>query len=183
MAPQPIDILRYYRGSLEALEALDLALADPLAIGTLPAVSRFYGMTTDEVRDALGVQRGELESQVVLMLTASFESLFQQDRRDRFQRKKKGPLSKALRQWWKRHGNEGEQWFKMESLLDAWKKTEGHSHAIGRLKSLFLHRHWLAHGRYWTDRSGLGRVDPFLAWQIGKAVFNVLPGFPPLPAW
>jgi hypothetical protein len=50
------------------------------------------------------------------------------------------------------------------------------------MKSLLLFRHWLAHGRYWVEKSGLGQVDPFDAWQIGKAVFDVLPGFRPLPA-
>ena len=183
VSPKPIDILFYYQECLEALSARRQALLRSLDTGGLPSDSRFFGKTVAELQESLGRLVTELEQQVVLMLTASFESLFQVDRMERFQKKKRGPISAHLRRWWRQQPRGEGQWLRMESLLQAWKKTIGHSNRIGRMSSLFLHRHWLAHGRYWTDKSGLGRVDPETAWQIGKAVFDVLDGFPPLPAW
>lgn len=181
--PHPIEILRYYTQSLEALEALKQAVTASLDAGTVAPTSRFFGMTADEFDEALADLRGELDHHVVLMLTASIEAIFQTDLQERIKRKKKGDLSKALRKWWQRARRRREEWIDLGSLLDAWKKTAGHGQVIGRMKSLLLFRHWLAHGRYWVDKSGLRQVDPFTAWQIGRAVFDVLPGFPPLPAW
>jgi len=76
-------------------------------------------MTLAECNTALAELRAELDQQVVLMLTASFESLFQLDRIERFERKKKGPLSRSLRKWWKGERRNPQKWLKMESLLDA----------------------------------------------------------------
>ena len=184
MPPKPFDILRYYRRCLEALDALKRAVSPSLRAGALERTSQFFGMTSDEFDAALVELRRELDYQVVMMLTASFEAIFQSDLQDRVRRKKKDPLSKALRRWWHENQCGTGKWIHMESLLDAWKKTTtGHSRVIGRLRSLVLFRHWLAHGRYWPDKSGLKNVDPFTAWQIGKGVLAVLPGLPPLPAW
>jgi hypothetical protein len=139
-------------------------------------------MTTDEFDQSLSELRRELDHQVVLMLTASYEAIFQTDLQERIKRRKKDDLSKALRSWWKDSRRRHEKWIDLASLLDVWKRTTGHRQVIGKMKSLLLFRHWLAHGRYWVDKSGLGYADPLEAWQIGRAVFDVLPGFRPLPA-
>jgi hypothetical protein len=184
MPPKPLDILRYYRGCIEALDALKGAVSQSLPTGALHHMSQFYGMTLDEFDAALAKLRKELDYQVVMMLVASFEAIFQSDLQDRVRRKKTDPLSKALRRWWQENRHGAEKWIHMESLLDAWKGVVvGHRQVIGRLRSLVLFRHWLAHGRYWSDRSGLGGIDPFTAWQIGEEAFAALPGLPPLPAW
>jgi hypothetical protein len=184
MSPTPLDIMRYYRRCLEALAALERTIWPSLHTGTLEGTSQFVGMTSDEFDAALVELRMELDYQVVMMLTASFEAILQADLQDRVKRKRKDPLSKALRQWWKKSRHGDERWIHMEELLDVWKRTvAGHGRTIGRLRSLVLFRHWLAHGRYWPDRSGLGKVDPFVAWQIGEKVFALLPGLPSLPTW
>ena len=181
--PLPTDILDYYRGCPEALDSLKTRLTPSLAGGIIAGPSRFVGMTPVEFEEALSALRGEPDCQVVMMLVASVEAVFQADLRDRVSGKKKGTLSKALRRWHKEHYRRREAWINLESLLEAWKKTvSGRRQTIGRLKSLLLFRHWLAHGRYWSDKSGLGKVDPYLAWQIGKAVFDALPEFSPLPS-
>jgi hypothetical protein len=184
MSPTPLDILRYYRQCIEALDALKRRIQPSLHTGTLEPTSGFFGMTPDEFNTSLVALRTELDYQVVMMLTASFEAIFQSDLQDRVRRKKKDPASKALRQWWKTNQCGTGKWIHMESLLDAWKKASpGHRQTIGRLRSLVLFRHWLAHGRYWPDKSGLGTVDPFTAWEIGKRAFAILPGLPSLPPW
>ena len=184
MSPTPLDILRYYRGCLEAFDALQREVSPSLQAGALEHSSQFFGMTSDEFDAALVELRNELDYQVVMMLIASFEAIFQSDLQDRVRRKKTDTISKALRRWWQENRHGADKWIHMESLLDAWKGViTGHRQAIGRLRSLVLFRHWLAHGRYWPDRSGVGNIDPFAAWQIGKEVFAVLPGLPSLPAW
>jgi len=181
-APQPTDILRYYRRSLAALDALKKVVGPSLGVGTMGPTSPFFGMTAREFDVALAELRQELDHQVVLMLTASFEAAFQTDLQDRIKLRKRDHASKALRNWWKSARRRREKWIDLGSLLDAWKNTTGQRQVIGKMKSLLLFRHWLAHGRYWTDKSGLGDVDPFDAWRIGRDVFAVLPGFRPLPA-
>jgi hypothetical protein len=176
-----MDILRYYRRSLAALDALKKAVGLSLGVGIMAPTSPFFGMTPRECDEALAELRKELDHQVVLMLTASFEAVFQTDLRDRIKRRKRDYASKALRNWWKSARRRREKWVDLGSLLDVWKKAVGHGQVIGRMKSLLLFRHWLAHGRYWNDKSGLRDVGPFGAWEIGKAVFAVIPGFHQLP--
>jgi hypothetical protein len=43
------------------------------------------------------------------------------------------------------------------------------------MAQLVKYRHWLAHGRYWTQKSGI-RPTPEQAWDTGTIVFAVLPG-------
>ena len=53
MPPKPLDILRYYRGCLEALDALNRAVSQSLRAGVLEQTSQFFGMTSDEFDAAL----------------------------------------------------------------------------------------------------------------------------------
>jgi hypothetical protein len=167
---------------LDTLGLIRKVLGPSLGVGTITPSSPFFAMTVDEFNQTLTEIRKELDCQVVLMLTASFEAVFQTDLRKRIDRKEKGVVSKALRSWWQGDRRRRKRWIDLASLLDVWKKTVGHGQVIGRMKSLLLHRHWLAHGRYWNDKSGLRDVDPPRAWEIARAVFAVLPGFRPLPA-
>jgi hypothetical protein len=68
---------------LEALASLKASLTPSLASGTIAGPSRFVGMTPAEFEEALAAVRGELDYQVVMMLVASFEAVFQADLRDR----------------------------------------------------------------------------------------------------
>ena len=168
--PEPPQILEYYRRSLEALAALKTTLTSSVRVQ-----SRFFGMTAHEVERALRELAQELDHEVTLLLTASFEATFQVDFRRRLARKKKDRLSKKLRKLWRKYKRA--KWVVVEDILDVWQKETGHVQAIGKLKQLIKFRHWLAHGRYWVQKSGLLNPDPFDAWMIGKAVFDVLPGF------
>jgi hypothetical protein len=99
--PQPADVLRYYRRCLEAVEALKREVGPLRDTGTVARTGPFFGMTTDEFDQSLSELRRELDHQVVLMLTASYEAIFQTDLQERIKRRKKDDLSKALRSWWK----------------------------------------------------------------------------------
>ena len=184
--PQPSDILRYYRQSSEALDALKRAVVPAIKGGSLANDSQFFGMSPDEFNQALRDLLDELDYHVVMMLAASFEAVFQMDLKDRVRQKKTDDVSKALRRWWKAQvRGRKKEWINFDSLLGVWQATllDGKS-KIRKLRQLVLFRHWLAHGRYWVEkRSGLGRVHPSIAWEIGKAVFSVIPDFASLPEW
>jgi hypothetical protein len=179
--PAPLDILNYYKRSQEALVALSKSVEPSLIRGVVQPTSQFVGMTAEEFYDAIAKLTRELELEVVLMLVASFEAIIQVDLRDRIGRKKKCGASKTLRELWYKTPEKHRQVMAMDRVLELWKKTLGeHKLIIGKMNSLLHFRHWLAHGRYWAEKTGLGNVDPFTAWEIGRAVFDVLPGFAPL---
>jgi hypothetical protein len=173
--PSPPDIFEYYRRSIEALTALKLGTAGAVSVG-----SRFEGMTQDDVRVALDNLRNDLDQSVVLLLEATLQADFHET----ITRKKKDGVSKELRKLWygnaSKHGRSRR--VTVEEIVDVWKKHIGQTFVIGNFKQLVLYRHWLAHGRYWVQKSGLLLIDPFDAWQRGAALFNVLPGFQGLMA-
>lgn len=174
--PRPAKVLEYYQRSIEAIAALRQAA------GQLGPVSRFYGMTAVEVDQAIRELVAELEHEVTMMLTASFEAALQVDFYDRVSRKKKDQASRKLRQLAYRPLKGRPRGVRttrivVEEILDVWMEQTGRKQLIGNLKQLFQFRHWLAHGRYWVQRSGLSNPDPFDAWSRGKAVFDALPDF------
>lgn len=171
--PKPPTILEHFQRSLEALGAL----ASHVRVAATPE-SRFYLMTQEEVDFAIAEMSRELNQEVVLLLTASFEAEFQTDFHDRVSRKRKDRVSKEFRRILgdQRGRRQGAKRATFEEILDVWAKQQGHVRAIGNLKQLIRFRHWLAHGRYWVQKSGLPDPDPFDAWQRGKIVLRALLG-------
>lgn len=173
--PTSREVLEYYRIALSALdEAARTAIAQPYRIPShqFPNDSKIQS----KVEEIYAKQRTELEHQVVLMLTASFEAIFQVDFRDRVENRRRDDLSKALRDFHKRlqRRKRGSGRASFEELLDIWKAHTGNAQAIGQLNQLVQYRHWLAHGRYWNQKSGLSLVDPFEATQRGRQVLDAL---------
>lgn len=180
--PRPYDILHFYRCNVEILARSKLQLVPLIEADAIPESSRFFLMTLDEFEGELKRLRTELDQQVVLMLVASFEAILQTDRIERVKRKKKDTISKAIRRWWKHAARRRDDWVKIEELLRIWGKTLDNPGSIGQFFKLVRHRHWLAHGRYWIDKSGSAGIDPLEAWHIGKSLFDALPGVAVLPA-
>jgi hypothetical protein len=154
----------YFDAAKEALEFLRKA-----AFGTDPP-ARFVAMTSEEVNDEIRRLTVELEQQIVMMLVASFEAVFQLDAQDRIQRKQKDAVSKRLRKLMSSKPARKRGPIDLEQILDFWKREIKASRgAIGQFTQLLLYRHWLAHGRYWHQRSGLPWVDPIEANNRGRA--------------
>ncbi|HQU41286.1 MAG: hypothetical protein B7Z73_03180 [Planctomycetia bacterium 21-64-5] len=185
--PQPSLILNYYRRSLESLDLLKRHVLAALVDGQVndtTLTASFRSMTQAEVDSSIGQLRDELHHAVVLMLVAAFEATLQTDLRARLSRKGKDAASRRFRKLWhSRHKRRGaDEWVRIEAILDVWKSFIGKAEIIGDFKQLVMFRHWLAHGRYWVQKSGLSNdFDPFDAWERGKALFDILPGFAPLP--
>jgi len=172
----PESIWLYYERSQAALAALRReVLANP---SLFPL---FQGMSVPEFEESLRDTRQELDSQVTMALIASFEAIIRLNFRGRISRRLKDPTSKRLRglarAWRPGEAHKAS----LEQILDIWKQAVGNAQTIGRFKQLLKFRHWLAHGRYWAQTSGITpEPDPEMAWEIGSALFKKLPGFPQL---
>ena len=169
--PRSGEILRHYQLMISVLDEIVL-----IAIREPTRFPDFQFLPKPEIRADVARRRDELDQQIVLMLTASFEAAFQVDYRDRVQRRLKDDISRGMRDLYKKAGKRrpGRNRATLEEILDIWKEITGETRSIGGLNQLVQYRHWLAHGRYWTQKSGLPSVDPLQASQRGRAVFHAL---------
>jgi hypothetical protein len=174
--PKPAEILEFYNRSLEAHAALAKQILAPDGSLTAAPGSRFFGMPAAEVRQELGNLRRELENQVVMLLTASFEATIQVAARSHLAKKRKTPMARAFRKKLWPTRAKLQEWTPVEKVLRICHQHAARPQAIADFKQLLEFRNWLAHGRYWVQKSGL-LPDPLEAWEIGKALFEALPGF------
>jgi hypothetical protein len=175
--PGADEVVAAYEDQVEALEHLFHArgavTADPR--------SRFHGLSDAAIQDRLARDREELDRWAVLMLVASFEATLKTDAEDRIRAKTKDAVRKPLRDLYERK-KKLDQPVYLGEILRVWR-----AHAtIGakvkqKLGMLLEHRHWLAHGRYWTNKYGLvpspldarGILDDYL-----QALQGSVPDFP-----
>ncbi|MBL9025151.1 MAG: hypothetical protein JNL21_23335 [Myxococcales bacterium] len=156
-------VLEHYRDVVECLRLVHLhGIAD----------IRFAGLTQAQLSDRLAEVRVELDRQTVLALVTSAEATI---RLDFMERLIAGPrhffllrrLAFKLRlppSWWQRLGSLEERFcdlevrygkrVPLEEILAAWKMDGADAHKVGAFKPILRHRHWLAHGRYFPDKSG-----------------------------
>jgi hypothetical protein len=172
--PQPEDVLSHHR---ELLAQLEFAEANEATFSATQTVgSPFFALTLDELGVAWRRQRDELDERTVLLLMASFEATFQTDRAARLRLgPRRDPLVVALQGIRARHGH---IWF--EHILDVWREqVTSITRIVGQLKQLVNRRHWLAHGRYFVDKSGV-TATPADAMRVYQAVTARLPADFPL---
>lgn len=138
----------------------------------LSQLKGFEGMSRAEFEESLSELRRELDGQVTLALVASFEARIQNDFRTRTDGRFKDPVSRDLRRLKKELGKG--QRLDLTTILDVYKDKLGIATAVGHFKQLLNHRHWLAHGRHWVDKSGIS-TDPGDAWDRGTALLSRIP--------
>ncbi len=165
----PDYIWHYYEDIKEALALARRSIHFSSSVGR---ESRFFGMTPDEFNQSLSDMRHELDFEVSLTLLASFEAIFRMDLKERARKKPKDTASRALYKLYRKHKGK----VRFDDIISVWKKETSKSEVFFRLNKAMTIRHWLAHGRYWTEKSGM-KPDPCTVWNIGKDVFDVLPGF------
>jgi hypothetical protein len=184
--PDPIDIFEHYLRALEAFSTLRTQLLATPGAGVVPAPpdSRFAFLTPAEVEVALRRMSIELSYQTVFLLLASSEASLRVDFDERVARRGKDAISQGCRRLAQTSKASGQRGIRLEDILDIYRNespiTTAKS-AVGRLKTLLHFRHWVAHGRYWVDKSGMRDPDPFDVWNDLRHLFASLPGFAPLP--
>jgi hypothetical protein len=91
------------------------------------------------------VKETELRSSLAVL--ASLEAAFRIDYLRRSQKRRKGALSRAFREIYRK---KGERASLEEDIFGTWlRNSDVPRWVIGRLRGAFRFRHWLAHGRYW----------------------------------
>jgi len=137
--------------------------------------SAFYAMTRDDFDDALRRLRDERDAQVTMMLIASAEAALQRDRKLRLDKKlKKDPLWMAIHALVAAEKAAGQKGIRLGKLVEVWCKASGEP--LKPFRSLIQRRHWLAHGRFWSDMSGVA-IDPAQASRIIDDAFAKLKTF------
>jgi len=158
--PKPRDVLEYFDESLEIIESIPAAF--PAGV---PASSRYRDVSVEDVRIIAGKLKTELELQCVMSLAASIEATFQVDLRTRVRNRLNNDASNRLRRLWKQTRTMRRR-IEFEQILEAWKKSiAGITRATGSLKQVLEFRHWIAHGRYWQQKSGLANLGPLEVWS------------------
>lgn len=172
--PRPGEVLRHYQNLTRAIDCLYEEARSSMTV--LEEGHRYYGYSIDELDLEFEDYRNELDQQVSLILVASFEAILRLDFVHRVVDKRKDPASKKLRAM--ARAKVSPQDIRLDHLLDAWKDILGRVEVIGQFKQVVLLRHWLAHGRYWIQKSGLRAIDPLEVWQRGVAVMDAIPILP-----
>jgi len=145
-------------------------------------LSAFTGKTDDEIAASLLQAVREGRRSAVLSLLACIEAAFRRDmerRRGRRQGvKRKLLIASGLRALYRKSKDR----VRLDDILDVWRDSAGNGKSpFGKLKQMFEHRHWLAHGRYWTDKSGV-QPDPedvLDVWlEVRQIAVTAAPDFP-----
>ncbi len=145
--PRADELIEAYEDQVEALERLLHArhtlAADPQ--------SRFHKLSPGAIQERLQLDREELDHWVVMMLVASFEATIRTDAKDRIQSRTRDNVRKPLRDLHDKYPDR----VRLDDIRRIW---EGHANVIASVKHnlsiLLKHRHWLAHGRHWTNKRG-----------------------------
>ena len=167
-------VAEYHRAMVAMLEQQRNAYAT----ATL-AAGPFFGLSVTEYDDMLRDLRDELDKEVVLMMVASAEACIRNDFNQRLSRRTKDAVRRKFKALQKKHGER----VRLTDILDAWRRevAPSGSQAFAQFAQLLKHRHWLAHGRYWTDKSGVVS-DPVTTRTVIDALFvafqGVVPTFP-----
>jgi hypothetical protein len=114
------------------------------------------------------------------MIIAATEGVLQTDFRARAREKATTRLRNAAKRLLKREKS-GRR-LELEQILDAWSdEPDVAAGVVGEFKQLMSHRHWLAHGRYFVDKSGVPAGPDFAHARARKLLAQlreIEPSFP-----
>ena len=147
---------------------------------TRDSKSDFFGMPADEFREVLRALRDEVEQRAYLAIVAATEACLQLDFRARAKGAKSVMHRDLAKKLLKRETERPDDRIVIEDVLDAWASQDAKK-AVSEYKQLLKHRHWLAHGRYFPNHSGVPQ-DPSFAHARVTALMKKLqtldPSFP-----
>ena len=133
---------------------------------------RFVGYSQSRIVEELQHRLNEAELMASFAVFAFLEAAFRIDYEHRCLDRKKDPVSRALRQIYKKK----EKLAKLdEDIFETWRSCEPTlGRVVGELRSASHLRNWLAHGRYWKPK--LGRKYDFN--DVFRLADNTLRSFP-----
>ena len=177
-APQSIDtVLDWHEGVTQFLERHRVAVLASLAASS-GTEARFRSMFPAEVDDYFDAQRRNLDLLTVLDLVASAEAALRIDYRARVQRKRRDTLSVAYRAYHKSlpAAKKARPNFDEDGILDVLKASSViKAHLISDFRDTLRQRHWIAHGRHWSQSLGKAVYLPDDVYEIIDALLVALP--------
>jgi len=128
----------------------------------------FFGLTPSEIKEEFEYHLSEIEKDACLNLLASIEAIFRLDYAIRCEEKDKAEISRKFRSLFAEH----QYSIPLESVIfEEWKTVSGINRVIiSLLKDAFKYRHWLAHGRYWTLKTGKKEYDFYELYNLARAL-------------
>jgi hypothetical protein len=124
-----------------------LALTPPTQLAIHPSMEGYAGLTVEEVR---GTVLAEHDHNSALSVLACVEAALRMDYLKRCYDKKRDDISRSFREIYKARAERARL---DDDILASWRdKSSIPKVLIGELIGAFNYRHWLAHGRYWTQK-------------------------------
>lgn len=135
---------------------------------------RFVGYVKTEVTEELNDRLEEIDLSSSLSILSSVEAAFRIDYLQRCYRKDKEPVSRDFRDIYKKK----QQHASLDrDIFEVWVTHHAAERSlITQLRGVFLLRHWLAHGRYWTPKLGR-RYNYVDVYALADETFNSFPFF------
>lgn len=176
--PQSLDqVFNWYLAAAESFGHHRSATLAALRVGGA-AEARFTGMTAGDVDAHFDAQRRNLDRLTILNMVATAEAAVRADYRRRVDAKRKDRLSKAYRAF---HGGLSNAQrlrppFDEQGILHALKGAGVmHPHLVADFRNALRLRHWIAHGRYWTQPLARNTYAPDDVHRIILALLTALP--------
>jgi hypothetical protein len=137
---------------------------------------RFATYTPAEVIEEYNERARETDLASAMTILGAVEAAFRIDYLQRCYLRPNDDLSRACRDLHKRKRNHA----KLEDdLFLLWLRNTNGDRAVANiireLRGAFKYRHWLAHGRYWTPKSGAKTYDYITVYALAA---NVMTNFP-----
>lgn len=113
---------------------------------------RFVGYSQSRIVEELQHRLKEAQLMASMAVFAFLEAAFRIDYEQRCLLRKKDPVSRALRQIYKKKHRRAKL---DEDIFETWRTCQpALGRVIGELRAAFHLRNWLAHGRYWKPKFG-----------------------------
>lgn len=171
------EVLEWYEFQVEVLGREKERVLTELLTSAIPADSRFFGMSRDEVDDFFNVHRNELDFVVILDMMSAAEAAIRLDYLDRVGERRKDPVSKDFRNIYKKLSKKkiADKVNLEEHILDTWTTHIAKTRVpVSDFKGALKVRHWLAHGRYWHPKMGRQQYSPRDVYDISSNLLRAI---------
>ena len=137
----------------------------------LQSVERFVDYTPLEIELEMTSVLAEHARSTSMSILAALEAAFRMDFLQRCYKRQKDPLSRSFRTLYQNKG----QNVPLGDIFLQWKSHSTVSRSIiSDLEQAFKYRHWLAHGRYWTQKIGR-EYDYDDIYTLAESIYNSFP--------
>ncbi len=159
-----VQIAQYYSD-------IEASVRSYFSFDNLRSDDRFIGYTPLEIEREMYSVLAEHGQSTSMSILASLEAAFRMDFLQRCYKRQKDPLSRSFRTLYQQKGRHvplGDiflQWTSYSTVPQS---------IISDLEQAFRYRHWLAHGRYWTQKIGR-EYDYDDIYALAESIYNSFP--------